>query len=124
MVVHDEDTLSQALSLLEQHGSVRYSDEYAWTLFSNRGTLERYLRQALERDSIAVVVPEGEEAENFYVERTRVLAARRRESKENMQRWFREHPDFAEAYKEASKKPGFNTYKFVSRWKKDHRGLD
>jgi hypothetical protein len=124
MIVRDEETLEQALSLIDQSGEVRYSDEYNYIVLSSRGTLGRYLCAALGRESIAVVVPSGEESsmENFYTELARVKEARRVDAKRNMQQWFQSNSEFRDAFNKASKEKGFNVGKFVSRWKRAHGG--
>jgi len=94
MVVHDEETLSEALLLLDS-GPVRYSDEYVYTVFSNRDAFESRVLSAFTRGSIAIVVPLGKETE-MEVHATallRVKDRRKREELKAIREYFREHPE-------------------------------
>ena len=101
MIVHNEETLNQALQMLESQGSVRYSDEFAYVIITTPGTLEMQCRRAFERNSIAIVVPLGQE--RIMEAHSEVLKAVRKrrveEEKKRMQKWVREHPEEVEKYK-------------------------
>ena len=98
MVVHDESTLMDALTLVAQ-SPVRYSDKYVYMTYSVPGNLERALRKTLERNSIAVVVPVGQERtmELFPIEFRRVQARRRQQELKDVRKWIAEHPELKEA---------------------------
>lgn len=98
MIVHDEDTLQQALSLVEQ-GPVRYSDEYAYVIVSSPGSLKKAAGTALERGDIVVVVPVGQEyrMEDHAKERPKVLERRKRRELKDVRKWISEHPELKEA---------------------------
>ena len=98
MIVHDEDTLQQALSLVEQ-GPVRYSDQHAFVIFSEPGQLEYSARRALERSDIAVVVPVGQERamEVHAIERPKILARRKRQELKDVRAWIAAHPELKAA---------------------------
>ena len=94
MIVHDEDTLQQALTLIEQ-SPVRYSDAYSYIVYSGPLQLEFALRRALERDDIAIVVPVGQEQsmENHAQELVKVKVRRKRWELKNVRKWISEHPE-------------------------------
>ena len=98
MVIHDEDTLQQALILAEQT-PVRYSDQYSYIVYSKPFQLEYALRRALERGDIAIVVPVGQERamEEYSRELRRVKEQRRREELRGVKKWISEHPELKEA---------------------------
>ena len=98
MIIHDEDTLQQALTLVEQ-SPVRYSDQFAYVIVSSPGSLEKAARIALERNDIAIVVPVGQEStmEEHCRERPRILARRTRQELKAVRRWISEHPELKEA---------------------------
>ncbi len=95
MVVHDEESLEEALALVEQ-GPVRYSDRFAWVGISSRNTLESISRAALKRGDIAIVASVGEPMEEYAKELTKVLARRKRQEQMDMREYFREHPERVE----------------------------
>jgi len=123
MVIHDEDTLEQALSLLATDGSVRYSDTFSYVIITTPETLEKQVRSAFDRGDIAIVCPVGQERsmEVHSVELGRVKARRRVQEKKEFQEFMRSNPEFKKAVDEAYKKnPRLNVGKFISHWKKIH----
>ncbi len=108
MVVHDEETLEEALQMLETSPEgVRYSDEYAYIIIKQPHVLEDFGMKALRRNSIAVVVPYGRESEMEDYSRnvTRIRRKRAVKEKENIKEWVREHP---EAVERVEKKHGMS----------------
>jgi len=97
MVIHDEATLDEAL-LLTDSGPVRYSDEYAYIIITNRDTLESKARSALSRGDIAIVVARGMESEmeDHFVELGKVRGRRKRQEQKDIREYFRTHPERVE----------------------------
>lgn len=95
MVVHDEETLEEALLL---SSPVRYSDVYMYVVITSRDTLETRCRAALERGDIAIVVPCGMEStmEDHEAELKKVKAQRRVDEQKAMREYMREHPERVE----------------------------
>ena len=98
MIVHNEDTLQQALILAEQT-PIRYSDQYSYIVYSKPFQLEYALRRALGRGGIAIVVPVGQERvmEEYSVALRRVKEQRRRKELRDVKTWISEHPELKEA---------------------------
>jgi len=98
MVIHDDGTLEEALLLVDS-GPVRYSDQYAYIIVTNRDTLEGRARTTLECGDVAVVVPVGMESEmeNHDVALKRVKVQRKRREQRAARAYFREHPELLEA---------------------------
>jgi len=94
VIVHNEETLQQALTLTEQ-GPVRYRDTYMYTMYSNPDVLEVVSHKALERGDIAIVVPVGQERimEVHHHELRRVKERRRRQELKDVRNWISEHPE-------------------------------
>lgn len=107
MVVHDEETLGEAL-LLTDSGPVRYSDQYAYIIITNRDTLEAKCRSALERGDIAIVVQAGMESdmEDHSAELRKVRELRRKEELKKVREYFQEHPESVENVAKHAKKRG------------------
>jgi len=101
VIVHDEDTLQQAMSLVEQ-GPVRYSDEHAFVILSSPASLEKVARSTLSHGDIAIVAPVGQEStmEEHSRERPRILAQRKRQELKDVRRWISEHPELKGAQTE------------------------
>ena len=99
MIVHDEETLEEALQLLESQGPLHYSDEYAYIIITTPETLELQCRRAFGRNDIAVVVPRGEESAMEDYTKMRVIIRKRRseEEKRRVREWVKEHPEIAKA---------------------------
>ena len=97
VVVKDEETLDEALLLVDS-GPVRYSDQYAYVIISNRDTLEVQCRTALGRGDIAIVVPQGMESEmeDHSAELVKERAQRKRQEMKDIREYFREHPERVE----------------------------
>jgi hypothetical protein len=98
VVIHDEQTLEEALLLVDR-GPVRYSDRYVYVVVTNRDTLERRARSALGRDDIVVVVPVGMESEmeSHDAALRRVKAQRKRQEQKEVREFLRAHPKLLEA---------------------------
>ena len=102
MVIKNDDTLSQALVLVGLT-PVRYSDERRYSIITSPEELEQLGREALNRGSIAIVVPKGQEGhmESFTWE----LKMAKREAYQNERKqvrdWVRSNP--ARAAKVAEK---------------------
>lgn len=107
MVIHDEETLTAALSLIDQE-PLRYSDEFAYIVVTDPTTLERLARRAFERNDIAVVAHVGHELsmEEHAKERTKIRKARREQEKTGTQEFFREHPERVEQARKRFEKRG------------------
>lgn len=96
MIVHNEETLEEALQMLAASSSgIRYSDEYAYIIINQPEVLEDFCGRALRRNDIAVVVPYGRESEMEDYSRNvhRIRKQRAEEEKENIKKWVREHPE-------------------------------
>ena len=106
MIVHNEETLVEALQMIESQGAVRYSDEYAYIIITTPETLELQCRRALARNSIAIVVPRGHESEmEDHTTNLRVIKKRRAmEEKKMIKEWVREHPEVVAKFKKMEKK--------------------
>lgn len=98
MVIHNEQTLDEALLLVDS-GPVRYSDRYAYMFITSRDALEEWARAALGRGDIAVVVPAGMESEmeDHDVALRHVKVQRKRQEQKAVREYFREHPELREA---------------------------
>jgi len=107
MVVHDEATLVEALSRLDE-GPLRYSDTYAYVVISDPSTLERLVHSAFSRDDIAIVAAVGHELsmEEHAKELTRVRKQRREREKLGTQEFFREHPEAVDKVRRGAEKRG------------------
>ena len=101
MIVHDDETLDQALQMIESLGTVRYSDHYAYVVVTTPGSLEKLCRSALERGDIAIVVPREQEHEMEEHAKVllRVQKVRTEEEKRKIKEWVREHPKQVEKFK-------------------------
>lgn len=100
MVVKDEDTLHQALSLVERF-PVRYSDEHEYAVITSSEVLERLCRGAFARNSVAIVVPTGEEdhMESFPWELKVARQERRYDEQRRVREWMRTHPEALKRFK-------------------------
>lgn len=92
IIVKDDDTLDEALALLEQHGTVHYSDHFEYRTLSSPATLSAKCHEAIGRDEIALVAPLGEELPVYDAlwpqVRSEIAAKRKRLARE----WIRAHP--------------------------------
>ena len=106
MIIHDEETLNEALQLLESSGPLRYSDEYAYVVVVTPETLESQCRRAFDRNDIVVVVPLGSESgmEDHAGARLSIRRRRAEDEKKAMKTWIREHPEVVEKIKKSLKK--------------------
>ena len=96
MVVKDEDTLQQALVLVDL-SPVRYSDENSFRTVTSTDVLERLCSDALGRGSIAIVAPveAQEHMESFSWELRRVRKERREDEKRKVRAWVASNPELA-----------------------------
>lgn len=102
MIIKDEESLNEALQILESSPSgVRYSDMYVYITVSSPDTLEWLSRRALSRNDIAIVVPRGQEREmeNYGHHLSRIRKQRAVKEKKDIKDWVREHPDVVEKFK-------------------------
>ena len=97
MIVNDEETIEEALQMIQAEGQVRYSDKYVYVIITTPETLEYQCRKALERGDIAIVHPLGTEGENCTQALAKVKKQRAAEEKKRIREWVREHPEIAEA---------------------------
>lgn len=107
MVIHDEETLEEALLLVDS-GPVRFNDRYMYVIISSRETLEGRLHIVLGRGEIAIVVPQGMESEmeDYTTEFRRVKERRQREEKKAIREYFHEHPESVENVAKHARKRG------------------
>ena len=100
MIVHDEETLEEALQMVGTEGSVRYSDQYAFVIVTAPETLEMLCRRAFDHNDIAIVVPRGQEHEMevHSTELPKVRRWRAEEEKRKIKEWVREHPEQVEKF--------------------------
>ena len=105
MIVHDEESLNEAL-LLAESGPVRYSDCFAYVIITSVNTLEARCRVALRRGDIVVVVPQGMESEmeDYPSALRRIKERRRRQEQKDIREFFREHPEKVEKVEKYLKK--------------------
>lgn len=105
MIVHDEESLNEAL-LLAESGPVRYVDCYAYIIITSADTLEARCRVALRRGDIVVVTPQGMEAEmeSYPSALRRIRERRRRQERKDIREFFREHPEKVEKVEKYLKK--------------------
>ena len=106
MIVHNEETLHEALQLLESNGPVRYSDEYAYIIITTPETLELQARRAFDRNDVAVVVSRGQEREmeDHAKARPSIRKQRAEDEKRRIKAWVREHPEVVEKIEESLRK--------------------
>ena len=97
MVVHDEETLEEALLMVRSEGPVRYIDQFTYIIITTLETLEYQCQKALERGDIAVVYPIGAEGEDYTQALARVKKQRALEEKKKIRDWLKEHPEIAKA---------------------------
>jgi len=97
MIVNDEETLEEALQMIQAEGKVRYIDQFSYIIITTPETLEYQCQHALERGDIAVVHPLGAEGESYTLALARVKKQRAGEEKRKIREWVREHPEIAEA---------------------------
>lgn len=93
MIIKNDDTLSQALALVELT-PLRYSDERRYTIVTSAEELESLGRSALDRGSIAIVVPKGQEAhmESFTWELKMAKREAYQNEKRKVKEWVRNNP--------------------------------
>jgi len=97
MIVKDDKTLEEALSVLEQNpGGVRYIDRYSWTIVNSPEVLRRKCSDALERGEIAIVSILGRDWENYDLALRKVKRERAQEEKKRISEWAKMHPEEVE----------------------------
>lgn len=99
MIIHNEETLEEALQILAASPKgVHYSDEYAFIIINQPHVLEDFSSKALRRNDIAIIAPYGHrnDMENYARNVARIRRRRAVEEKENIKRWVREHPEAVE----------------------------
>jgi len=101
VIVHDDETIEEALQMLESTGCVRYSDRYNYITIEVPGRLESCSRSAITRNEIAIVVPCGHEheMENYDANLRRIRERRIEEEKKRVKEWIVEHPEAVEKFK-------------------------
>ena len=107
MVVHDDVTLEEALSLVDV-GPVKFSDAHMFTTITSRDTLEGRCKVALGRGDVAVVVPLEDlgAMETHSVALRRIKARRREQEQFDIKSYFRTHPDSVENVEKHAKRRG------------------
>ena len=106
MIVKNEETLGEALQMLESGGPTRYSDEYSYIIIATPETLELQCRRAFARNSFAIVVPLGQEHE-MEVHAGLLPSIREERRCEELRRtkaWVREHPEIVAKFEKSLKK--------------------
>jgi len=98
MIVHDEETLEEALVMVAQ-GPVRYSDTYNYITISDAETLNRKVTSAFNTGDIAIIVPTGQEGsmEDHSQSLYKIRAQRKRQEAKDIRKWVAEHPEVKEA---------------------------
>lgn len=98
MIIHNEDTLEEAVVLVQQ-GPIRYSDEWAYRTVTTVELLRSLATQALNRGDIAIVAPVGQERamEEHASTRRAIRLQRREQEKVAVKTWVAEHPEVKKA---------------------------
>lgn len=97
IIVKDEDTIEQAVVLVDAEGTVHYSDHYMFRTISSPEKLRVLCNEALSQGEIALVAPLGEDLPDWKETFKKVKVALRAEAEERAQEWIRTHPDEVEA---------------------------
>jgi len=94
MVIKDDNTLLQALALVELT-PVWYSDQYRSALVTDSERLETLARGALNRGSIAIVTVKGQEEhmESFSWELKMAKRERAQKELQQVRAWVRANPE-------------------------------
>lgn len=93
VIVKDDATIDEALALLEQHGTVHYSDHYEYRTLSSPATLSAKCHEAIGRDEIALIAPLGEELPVYDALWPQVRAEIAAERKKRAREWIKAHPN-------------------------------
>jgi len=98
MIVHDEETLEEALVMVAQ-GPVRYSDKHNYITISDAETLSRKVTSALNTGDIVIIVPTGQEGsmEDHSQSLFKIRARRKRQEAKDIRKWVADHPEIKEA---------------------------
>jgi len=97
MIVYDDETLENALKMLETGGVVKYDDEFSFRTITSLEQLERLCSDALKRGDVAIVarsVNEMEERGAALRDVRRLLAL---EERRRVKEWLKQHPELAKA---------------------------
>lgn len=94
ILVHDDETLEQAIELAAAE-PVHYSDRYSFRTVESTEALKLLVNEAFERGEIVLVGKLGEELPDYKTTwgayRIQERERRKQEDKET-RRWMREHP--------------------------------
>ena len=97
IIVKDEDTIEQAVSLIDAEGTVHYSDHYMFRTLSSPEKLRVLCVEALSRGEIALVAPSDEDLPDWTETFKKVKVTLRVEARERAEEWIRTHPDEVQA---------------------------
>lgn len=94
ILVHDEDTLEQAVQLVQQD-AVSYSDRYQFRTVTTPEMLRTLVAAAFERNEIMLVGESGEGLPDYKTTWRAYKAEQREKRKQDdkeMRAWIRAHP--------------------------------
>jgi hypothetical protein len=93
MIVRDPATRKAALELIQQRGSVYYSDKYIYSaVVSSSKVLDDFIQQTFDRGEIAIVGTELQKMELFDFELKRFKTQRHLQELKDMRKFISEHP--------------------------------
>jgi len=107
MIVKDEESIDEALQILETSPEgVRYDDRYSYLVVASPMRLARLCSEALGRGEIAIVVPRSREheREEYDASLIKVRKERIEEERRRFKEWLKAHPEVAKA--SAAEVPG------------------
>lgn len=92
IIVKDDETIDEALALLEQHGTVQYSDHWEYRTLTSPSVLSAKCHEAISRDEIALVAPRDEEMPVYDAVWPQVKREVALERTRRARAWIRAHP--------------------------------
>ncbi len=99
IVVKDESSLEEALSLLESEGAVRYSDKYEYRTHRSAETLRAKLTNVLSMGEGVLIGTLGEDLPSYDAVWPRIKAELAEEQKRQARQWIKDHKPEANAMK-------------------------
>ena len=97
MIVYDDETLENALKMLETGGVVKYDDEFSFRTITSLEQLERLCSDALKRGDVAIVARSVNEMEEHDAALRGVRRLLALEERRRVKEWLKQHPELAKA---------------------------